>query len=114
MWRKYLKMPSNQSDLNDYNNLRDKIIGLGESSIQKSYYPELQKRLGELERFRALLDQSNDPIFLLKIPSGIFTDVNKSASELFGYSNSEMLQMSIERLVNEDEMVKIREIFDIH
>jgi PAS domain S-box-containing protein len=69
--------------------------------------------LGELERFRALLDQSNDPIFLLKIPSGIFTDVNKSASELFGYSNSEMLQMSIERLVNEDEMVKIREIFDI-
>jgi PAS domain S-box-containing protein len=113
MWRKYLKMPSNQSDLNDYNNLRDKIIGLGESSIQKSYYPELQKRLGELERFRALLDQSNDPIFLLKIPSGIFTDVNKSASELFGYSNSEMLQMSIERLVNEDEMVKIREIFDI-
>ena len=113
MWRKYLKMPSNQADLDDYNNLRDKIIGLGESSIQKSYYPELQKRLGELERFKALLDQSNDPIFLLKIPSGLFTDVNKSASEVFGYSNSEMLQMSIEELVNEDEMVKMREIFDM-
>lgn len=113
MWRKYLKMPFNQADLNDYDDLRDKIIGLGESSIQKSYYPELQKRLGELERFRALLDQSNDPIFLLKIPSGHFTDVNKSASELFGYSNSKMLQMSIEQLVNKEEMVKIQGIFDI-
>ena len=26
-----------------------KIIGLGESSIRKSYYPELQQRIGELE-----------------------------------------------------------------
>jgi PAS domain-containing protein len=104
-------MPSKQTDLNDYDSLRDKIIGLGESSIQKSYYPELQKRLGELERFRALLDQSNDPIFLLKIPSGHFTDVNKSASELFGYPNSKMLQMSIEDLVNEEEIVKIQRMF---
>ena len=51
-------------ETDDWDTLRDKIIGLGESSIQKSYYPELQKRLSELERFRALLDQSNDPIFL--------------------------------------------------
>jgi PAS domain S-box-containing protein len=113
MWRKYLKMPSKQSDLNNYDNLRDKIIGLGESSIQKSYYPELQKRLGELERFRALLDQSNDPIFLLKIPSGHFTDVNRSACELFGYSNSKMLQMSLEDLLNAEEMVEIQRMFDV-
>lgn len=71
-------------ETNDWDSLRDKIIGLGESSIQKSYYPELQKRLAELERFRALLDQSNDPIFLLKIPSRRFTDVNRSASEQLG------------------------------
>jgi len=30
--------------------LRDKIIGLGERSVRKSYYPELQKRVEELER----------------------------------------------------------------
>jgi PAS domain-containing protein len=80
MWGKYLKM---HYETNEWDSLRDKIIGLGESSIQKSYYPELQKR-AELERFRALLDQSNDPIFLLKIPSGRFTDVNRSASEQLG------------------------------
>ena len=34
-----------------------KIIGLGESSIRKSYYPELQQRLHELEQTNAdLLD----------------------------------------------------------
>jgi PAS domain S-box-containing protein len=37
--------------------------------------------------------------------------VNKSASELFGYPNSKMLQMSIEDLVNEEEIVKIQRMF---
>ena len=32
----------------DWNSQRMKIIGLGESSIRKSYYPELQQRLDEL------------------------------------------------------------------
>ena len=97
---------------NDWDSLRDKIIGLGESSIQKSYYPELQKRLGELERFRALLDQSLDPIFLIEIPSGRFTDVTKSASEQLGYSYEKMLEMSLEDLVTQDEMMRIQLIFN--
>ena len=32
----------------DWDSQRMKIIGLGESSIRKSYYPELQQRLDEL------------------------------------------------------------------
>ena len=96
----------------DWDSLRDKIIGLGESSIQKSYYPELQKRLGELERFHALLDQSNDPIFLLEFSSGRFTDVTKSASEQLGYSHEKMLEMTIKDLVSKDEMIRIQLILD--
>jgi PAS domain S-box-containing protein len=34
----------------DWDSQRMKIIGLGESSIRKSYYPELQQRIAELER----------------------------------------------------------------
>ena len=34
----------------DWDSQRMKIIGLGESSIRKSYYPELQDRLYELEK----------------------------------------------------------------
>ena len=41
-------------------NLRDKIIGLGEFSVRKSYYPELQNKVEELEknnsRLKALID----------------------------------------------------------
>ncbi|MFP5239436.1 MAG: histidine kinase, partial [Acidobacteriota bacterium] len=38
------------------NTLRDKLIGLGERSMRKSYYPELRERMEQLERFRLLLD----------------------------------------------------------
>ncbi len=33
----------------DYDEIREKIIGMGERSARKSYYPELQKRIKELE-----------------------------------------------------------------
>ncbi len=71
--------------------LREKIIGLGERSIRKSYYPELQQRLVDLERFRSLLDQSNDAIFLMQVPSGRIVDVNKSACLQLGCSYEELL-----------------------
>jgi PAS domain S-box-containing protein len=41
-------MPS--EDTPDWDRQREKIIGLGETSIHKSYYPELQQRLQELIR----------------------------------------------------------------
>jgi len=34
----------------DWEEQRDRIIGLGETSIRKSYYPELQQRITELEK----------------------------------------------------------------
>lgn len=105
-------MPSNPKEHPDWNSLRDKIIGLGESSIQKSYYPELQKRLAELERFRSLLDETNDYIFLLKIPSGRFSDVNKSASDYFGFNTLEMQNMSIHDLVDEEELDEFCKLFN--
>jgi len=56
----------------DPDDLRKKIIGLGERSFRKSYYPELQQKLADLQRFKSLLDESNDAIFLLRLPSGQF------------------------------------------
>lgn len=82
-----MQQPSEPDDRQD---LRDKIIGLGEKSIKKSYYPELQKRLSELERFRGLLDQSTDFFFLIKLPSGKIEDVTISTSIQLGYSIEEI------------------------
>ncbi|EKD87997.1 MAG: hypothetical protein ACD_35C00101G0001 [uncultured bacterium] len=89
--------------------LREKIIGLGEKSIQKSYYPELQKRLSELERFRALLDQSTDYFFLIRIPSGIIEDVTISTANLLGYIKDEITNQSINNFVASSD--ELRNIF---
>lgn len=85
----------------DNGELREKLIGLGEQSIRKTYYPELQQRLAELERFRALLDQSNDAIFLIRLPSLHITDINDSACRLLGYSRKELLTTSVQELTSE-------------
>ena len=80
------------SDPNDKNaSLRNKIIGLGEKSVQKSYYPELQKRLSELERFRALLEESTDFFFMLRSPSGEIEDIMLSTCRQLGYEKDELL-----------------------
>lgn len=68
----------------DWDALRAGVIGLGAHSARKSYYPELQQRLGELERFRVLLDGSNDAIMLLKMPEGTVLDANRTAHDLLG------------------------------
>lgn len=87
------------SDLNPRNNqLRDKIIGLGESSIRKSYYSELQHRLAELERFRALLDQSTNLFFLLSIPGGTIEDITNSVQKQLGYDRESLLGTSFSDL----------------
>ena len=103
-----MKRPSDGSK--DWDSLRAKVIGLGKQSVQKSYYPELQERLGELERFRALLDQSNDGILLVGVPSGRLVDMNERVCELLGCSRHEVLGLSFTDLVPEfvsEEMGRI-------
>lgn len=62
------------SKQDDAEYLRQRIIGLGEKSIHKSYYPELQNRLSELERFHSMLEQGSDVIFLMHLPQQVIID----------------------------------------
>lgn len=55
----YQNNPTEQDLLDTQELLRQKIIGLGEKSIRKSYYPELQKRIKEIEKVNTLLEQKN-------------------------------------------------------
>ncbi|NEV60777.1 putative bifunctional diguanylate cyclase/phosphodiesterase [Thiorhodococcus minor] len=61
---------------------RDRIIGLGERSSRKSYYPELRRSLSRLERFRALLDCAGEMILLIALPSGEVIDANSASAGL--------------------------------
>ncbi len=98
--------------LNNLDALREKIIGLGERSVRKSYYPELQHKLNELERFRALLDQSNDIIFLMHVPSAELVDVNESACRQLRYSRDELLSKSLYELTDEKTLASMKTLFD--
>lgn len=70
----------------ELSSLRDRIIGLGETSVHKSYYPELQERMEELERFRALLDEATDLIMVIRIANFQCVDMNHAFSSLLGYA----------------------------
>lgn len=78
-----------------WDSMRDKIIGLGEESTRKSYYPELQQRIRELHeseaRFRAIFDCANDAIFVHDAETGKILAVNNRMCELYGYTQAEMV-----------------------
>ena len=80
--------------------LQDRLIGLGESSFRKSYYPQLQSRLEELERFRRLLDSTLDAILLVALPSERIVDANAAACRQLGYSREELLTRSLAEVVD--------------
>ncbi len=95
----------------EYDPLRDKIIGLGENSFRKSYYPELQRRLVNLEQFRALLDESNDAIFLINVTDGSFADVSGSACRQLDYRRDEFATKSLFDIIDIDTGKNIRSLF---
>jgi len=82
-------MPSDDGRPN--NSLRDRLIGLGERSMAKSYYPELRRKLDELERFRAVVDHANDAIFMFHTEDWSVADVNETALLMLDMERAEVL-----------------------
>ena len=55
------------------------LMGLGARSGKKSHYPELKRRLAELERVQALLDRAQDAIFVVSLPDETVEYRNEAA-----------------------------------
>ncbi len=70
--------------------LREKILGLGETSFRKSYYPELRVRLLELERFRFILDQVSVGIMIIDPGSDTVVDLNEETCRLLNKQKTEL------------------------
>ncbi len=84
------------SDLEfSYRLIRDRIIGLKDRTVRKSYYPQLRQRLGELERFRFLLDHIQEMLFVFTIPDGRLLDFNRPVLDATGYESQKLREMTI-------------------
>lgn len=80
-------------NIDEKNFTRDLLIGLGESSLRKSYYPELQERILELEktqasliasenRYRQVVEVSSDGIWDWDICQDVWSISNQWAKKL--------------------------------
>ena len=76
---------------------RELLIGLGETSVRKNYYPELQHHIAELERFRLLLNQTPEAIFLVELSTMRIVDLNETARLCLG-NNSNLDLSTLESL----------------
>ncbi len=70
--------------MDDWEAKRASIVGLGERSFHKSYYPQLRQNIDRLERFHTLLDQTTDFVILVALPDGAVTDANAALGRLLG------------------------------
>lgn len=97
-----MKRPSDAEDeprgLLELERRRAQIIGLGERSFKKTYFPELQRRLAELERFRLLLEQAGEAIFLVRAGDAAIIDANRSACAFTGLAKEQLLRTSVGEL----------------
>ncbi len=77
---------------------RQQIIGLGDQSSRKSYYPELQKRLEELRAseadLRTLFDSVTDAIFIHD-DQGRVEDVNQTMLDMYRVTREQAVAFGI-------------------
>ncbi len=86
----------------DWDELRQRVIGLGEGSAQKSYYPELVAKMAELERFRTLLDEAGDVILVVSASEGVIVDANEATIRLLGLSSAEVVGRDFHEILGSD------------
>lgn len=88
----------------------EKLIGLGERSLRKSYYPELRRKIAELERFQVLVDTARDYIYLVRLdPPGV-VHANYAAMECFGACVS-LEEHRLEELFGQDMADRLQYFF---
>jgi two-component system, cell cycle sensor histidine kinase and response regulator CckA len=95
-----MNKPSSEED--NWEQRREQIIGLGEHSARKSYYPELQHRIQELEstksalavtnrHLQAVLNAASEFSIIATDRDGLITIFNRGSEKMLGYTADEMV-----------------------
>lgn len=96
----------------NWEEMRDRIIGLGDSSYRKSYYPELRAKIEELEQareqihlseanLRSVLRSVHDAIVLHDAEGRIF-EANEAWFKLYGVPREALSQYTIQDYSGQD------------
>ncbi len=98
--RKHSKPSQNPASTPSENTaLIENLIGLGDFSARKNYYPELQDKIDELEqekdRYKWLFENALHGIFQAEI-DGTITSANPAIAAICGYESTDTLCASIE------------------
>jgi len=100
----------------DWDAWREAIIGLGEQSARKSYYPELQKRLEDLrsshQSLRDLIDSMYDAVLLYDY-DGQILEVNESMLTMYQLRRDEIANYVMEDIsASSDDVNKMRDYWE--
>lgn len=74
----------------DWDASRDRIIGLGERSVHKNYYPALCRNIADLKKLMLAIDQTTVGIVICN-RAGVIEFANPSQATTTGYSIEEMI-----------------------
>lgn len=69
---------------------RNRIIGLGEHSFRKSYYPALRRNIDDLRSLLLAVEQTTSGVFICD-RNGVIEFVNAAMTEITGYSHGELI-----------------------
>jgi len=89
----------------DKDELRKKIMGFGDNSIRKTYFPQCQEGKTDLELFHSMMDVAYDGVLLLNISKGVILDMNKTASKFYQVESSEFLGKPFRSLISSDDLL---------
>lgn len=96
---------------NNWENHRKKIIGLGETSGRKSYYPELKQKISELEQINnnlsTLFENTNDAI-VIHTDKGEIIKLNERAKSLF---NADKNDFSFRSILKDDVFENLKTVW---
>ncbi|MFA8342493.1 MAG: PAS domain S-box protein, partial [Rhodothermaceae bacterium] len=98
------------SDTESWEIQRKKIIGLGEKSGRKSYYPELQNKMSDLEKFSILFNKISDGVFLVKLPSLVIEDANKSGCRMLNSPIEDLIGSKFYNFLDSDIKYRLKEL----
>lgn len=78
----------------------DQLLGRAPSDTALGHYPALLEARAALDRFRTLLDQATDAVFVLDLPIAQLVDTNHATETLFRIPHAQLISRTIHDLVD--------------